>query len=88
MILLFQGVGARLPQYVADPLRDAVWPVWRGDPLPAWWTGDRRFARNLFEMAFPELVRSLPARWQGLQFLPLVAFQALGIAALCRWIAR
>ena len=34
IILLFVGVGARLPQFIADPLRDAVWPLWRGDPVP------------------------------------------------------
>jgi hypothetical protein len=34
-------------------------------------------------MAFPELVRSLPAYLQWVQFLPLVAFQALTIVGLC-----
>jgi hypothetical protein len=83
VILLFQGAGARVPQYVADPLHDAVWPVWRGDPIPAWATG-ARFTRNLFERAFPQQVQALPAGWQWVQFLPLVAFQGLMIAAGCR----
>jgi hypothetical protein len=81
VILLFQGAGARLPYFVSDPLREAVWPAWTGARLPAWST-DGRFSRNLFEEAFPGLVRSLPERWQWVQFLPLVAFQALAIAAL------
>ena len=30
--LLFQGVGGRLPQDIADPFRMAVWPLWSGAP--------------------------------------------------------
>jgi hypothetical protein len=81
--LLFQGVGGRLPQYVADPLRDAVWPLWCGQPPPAWWLGDR-FARNGFALAFPDFVRSLPASWQWIQFLPLFIIQVLAIGLFCR----
>ena len=44
-MLLFQGAGARIPNEVldddamrkvalAEPLRDAVWPLWTGKPLP------------------------------------------------------
>jgi hypothetical protein len=82
VILLFQGVGDRLPQFVPDPLYEAVLPAWRGDRLPNWWTGER-FTRNLCAVAFPGFVRSLPTHRQWLQFLPLVAFQALVIAAMC-----
>jgi hypothetical protein len=81
--LLFQGVGARLPQYVADPLLQAVWPAWCGAPMPGWWIGGR-FTRNLVAGALPGFVASLPDRWQWLQFLPLVAFQGSMIAALWR----
>jgi hypothetical protein len=79
---LFQGVGARLPQDIDDPLREAVWPIWSGGPLPPWWTSSQRFARNLCAEAFPQLVASLPERWQGLQFLPLLVFQAVAITAI------
>jgi hypothetical protein len=84
--LLFQGVGGRLPQYVADPLRGAIWPLWCGQPLPPWWLGDR-FTRNLLAQAFPDFRRSLPASWQWIQFLPLVVFQVLAIGLLC-WLTR
>jgi hypothetical protein len=85
VMLLFQGVGARVPQYVADPLREAVLPAWRGGPIPAWAEG-ARFTRNLCTVAFPSMVHPLPDRWQWLQFLPLIAFQALAIAGLWPWL--
>jgi hypothetical protein len=84
--LLFQGVGGRLPQYVTDPLREAVWPLWCGQPVPPWWLGDR-FTRNMCALAYPEFVRSLSASWQWIQFLPLVVFQVLAIG-LCCWLTR
>jgi hypothetical protein len=84
--LLFQGVGARLPQDVLDPVREAVWPLWCGKPLPPWWLG-ARFTRNSFAVAFPDFVRSLSASWQWIQFLPLVVFQTLAIG-LCCWLIR
>jgi hypothetical protein len=79
--LLFQGAGGRMPQYVADPFFEGVWPAWRGEPLASWWVGVR-FARNLIAMTFPGLVRSLPEHLRWVQFLPLVGFQALAIVAL------
>jgi hypothetical protein len=81
LILLFLGIGGRIPQYIADPLREAVWPLWRGDPLPMWAYG-RRFARNAVDWLAPETVARLPERWGGLQFLPLALGQALAIAAM------
>jgi hypothetical protein len=81
--LLFQGVGARLPQYISDPLFDAVWPLWSGAPLPPWWVGSR-FTRNLAAQAFPDFVRALSAGWQWVQFGPLVVIQALAIGIYCR----
>jgi hypothetical protein len=80
LILLFQGVGARIPQDIPDPLRQAVWPLWRGDPVPRWAT-DGRFARNLVGQLGPATGARLPERWRWLQFVPLLVLQALAIAA-------
>jgi hypothetical protein len=82
LMLLFQGVGARLPQDVADPLVEVVWPLWRGlDALPRWWTGER-FARTLAGLVAGRWLTDLPATWQWVQFFPLVAFQAAGVGWL------
>ncbi len=78
LMLLFQGVGARIPQDIADPLLDLVWPLWRGEPVPLWWPGDR-FSRNLLAMAAPGWISRQPDSWQWVQFLPLVGFQAIAI---------
>jgi hypothetical protein len=84
--LLFQGVGGRLPQDVLDPVREAVWPLWCGKPMPPWWL-EARFTRNVCALAFPGFVGSLSASWQWIQFLPLVVFQVLAIG-LCCWMTR
>jgi hypothetical protein len=84
--LLFQGVGARLPQDVLDPVREAVWPLWCGKPMPPWWLG-ARFTRNVCAVAFPDFVRSLSASRQWIQFLPLVTFQVLA-TGLCCWLTK
>ena len=84
--LLFQGVGARLVQDIVDPLGMAVWPLWRGAPLPDKWVG-ARFTRNLCQEAFPKFVNELPTGLQWTQFLPLVVFQAVAITGMC-WLAR
>ena len=44
-MLLFQGAGGRVPHYIADPLFQAVWPLWSGGPIPGWRFG-RRFCRT------------------------------------------
>jgi hypothetical protein len=80
LMLLFLGIGGRVPQDITDPLREAVWPLWRGDPLPPWTFGNR-FARNAVGWLAPETVASLPQAWRGLQFLPLATAQGLTIAA-------
>jgi hypothetical protein len=93
-MLLFQGAGARIPdafavEYagrpvkvpLAEPLRDAVWPLWAGDPTSRHLGG---FALNLVAMAAPEWVNRLAPRWRFLQFLPLIAAQCLAIAILAR----
>jgi hypothetical protein len=81
LMLLFQGVGARIPQDIADPLRDAVWPLWRGDPLPPW-TDGHRFARNAVAWIAPATIASLPEGVRWVQFLPLALAQAAAIAAM------
>ena len=81
LMLLFQGVGARIPNPIEDPLLDAVLPLWRGDPLPGWATGGR-FTRNVVGLLFPEALDRLPPGRLWVQFLPLVAVQALAIAAM------
>jgi len=43
-MVLFQAVGGRIPHPIERPLTQAVLPLWKGDPLPAWKT-DGRFAR-------------------------------------------
>jgi hypothetical protein len=94
VILLFQGVGARVPDPLRDtppgfvdplqhPLTEAVLPIWRGDRLPEWVFGNR-FARNLVMVACPKRVAALPDSWQWLQFAPLVLFQAAAIGLLLR----
>ncbi len=81
-MLLFQGVGGRIPQFVAHPLRDGVWPLWiSGGPLPPWRFGVR-FSENLVSLAAPEALQRLDPRWQTLQFLPLVGLQAVAIVAI------
>jgi hypothetical protein len=81
---MFQAVGARVPDAIARPLAEGVWPLIRGDrPLPGWVFGNR-YARNLSSMAWPEGVKSLPL-WAGwAQFLPLVVFQGLMLGGMIR----
>jgi hypothetical protein len=84
LMLLFQGVGARVPQFVHDPLFEIVLPLWRGaSPLPSWWPGER-FARNLASLWLGERLSGMPLSWLAVQFLPLVIAQGLGILVLAR----
>lgn len=84
LMLLFQGVGARLPQDVTDPLVEVVLPLWTGRAeLPGWWTGER-FARNPAGLIAGGWFDQLPAAWRWVQFLPLIVFQAAGAV----WLAR
>jgi hypothetical protein len=82
-MLLFQGVGARIPQFVPDPF-GVVYSLWKGRSLPWWWLGDR-FCRNLVSQAAPEGIARLAPQWQFLQFLPLVLAQGLAITGLRRF---
>ena len=43
---LFLGVGGRISQDIARPVRDAVLPLWSGGRLPRFWPGER-FARTV-----------------------------------------
>jgi len=82
-MLLFEGVGGRVPDAIARPLVEGVWPIWRGDRLPGWVFG-QRFAHNLASLTLPELERKLPPGFGFLTFAPLVGFQILAILAMCR----
>jgi len=81
-MLLFQGIGGRIPQFVSDPIPDAVWPLWTtGNPLP-WWRYGERFCCNLVTLTAPDMIARLDPRWRALQFLPLVLAQGLAIIGL------
>jgi hypothetical protein len=83
-MLLFQGVGGRVPHDITDPLLDAVLPLWAGGPVPGWRFDEQRFCRNLTVIAAPRWVAGLKPRWQAIQFLPLVLIQAIGVIGLWR----
>ena len=80
---LFAGVGGRIPDAIARPFVDGVWPLWRGDPLPGWVFGNR-FARNPVSLLIPRVERSLPSGLGGMMFLPLVGFQVVAIGLMIR----
>jgi hypothetical protein len=75
LMLLFQGVGGRIPHDLTDPLLGIVWPLWRGDPVPPWWLGGR-FDRTIVAWLWPQTSQT----W--LQFIPLVAFQVAAIGIM------
>ena len=83
-MLMFQAIGARVPQDIQRPFLDGVWPLIRGDrPLPGWVFGNR-YARNLMSLARPSMVKELPT-WAGwVQFLPLLIFQGVMIGLMGR----
>jgi hypothetical protein len=89
LMLFFQGVGGRIPDDLLDPIRDMVWPLWRGDPLPnvEFWAQQGRFTRNLGGLVLKPVLSRLPDCWGWIQFLPLAAGQALAIAALGRFVS-
>jgi len=83
LMLLFQGVGARVPQFYDDPLVQTVWPLWRGQiPVDTWRFGER-FCTNLVGLIADRVLAKLPPSWQWSQFVPLATAQALAIAAMC-----
>ncbi len=88
LILLFQGVGARVPQDVNAPLRALVWPLWTGrTAVPTWWTG-QRFTATVAAVLARDWEQRLRASRQAIQFLPLVAAQLLAIVAIYFYIPR
>ncbi|MGZ3337067.1 MAG: hypothetical protein ACXVBV_17210 [Isosphaeraceae bacterium] len=87
LILLFQGVGARIPQDVDAPLRAIVWPLWTGRAAPpTWWTG-QRFTASVVALLARDWEQRLRASRQAIQFLPLVVAQLLAIVAIY-WATR
>jgi len=88
LILLFQGVGARIPQDVDAPLRAMVWPLWTGRAaLPTWWTG-QRFTASVAAALARDWEQRLRASRPAIQFLPLVVAQLLAIVAIYFYTAR
>ncbi|MDB5351578.1 MAG: hypothetical protein JWN86_2825 [Planctomycetota bacterium] len=91
-MLMFQGVGGRLPPaprgYAAEtpfhrPWKEIVWPLWKGDPVPRWRGAESdRFEPTLVSLRWPRAVSSVPPGWRWLQFVPLVAFQSASIGLL------
>lgn len=81
VVFLFQGVGARIPDAIDDPLFRAVTPIWSGSRLPPWRQGDR-FARTAFSIVFPRTAARVSSRFAAAHFVPLVAIQAAAIAIL------
>ena len=82
LMLLFQGVGGRVPHTIDDPLRDAVLPLWSGAPLDRSWVYGDRFTDTIAGAWRPEALAKLPETRRWAQFAPLVAFQAVAIGAL------
>jgi hypothetical protein len=87
LMLLFQGVGGRIPHEFHDPLQEVVLRRWGGGPLQPWEEGER-FTRNVFSALAPGTLRQLPAHWQWFQFAPLVLAQAAAAFAVFGGIAR
>ena len=84
LMLIFQSVGGRIPQSFTDPLIDTVWPVFTGEvPLPAWRFNGERFGRNIVYLIAPGPIDRLPARWQFLQYVPLLLLQSAAILVAC-----
>lgn len=87
VILLFQGVGAQLPQDLTDPITQIVLPHWLGEPVAPWWIGGR-FTRTIVSEGWPEWVSRLDAGSQWVQFVPLVAGQVVALLALMAVLRR
>jgi hypothetical protein len=88
IVLQFEAIGARVPQFIERPWIDGVWPLWRGNkPLPAWTFGNR-YAKNLTTLAFPDLLKSLPS-WAGwLSLVPLVVYQIILTGLMIRFVSE
>ena len=84
LMLLFVGVGGRIPQYYLDPLMQVVVPIWTGK-TPEDWPGDP-FARTVFAL-MPGTLGSRLTTSRGWIFAPLVVGQIAAIA-LMSWRLR
>ncbi|HWE37759.1 MAG TPA: hypothetical protein VG406_14420 [Isosphaeraceae bacterium] len=62
VMLLCQGVGARLDPNYVDPVFNVALPLWRGDPLPS----DPRHDRSLYRLIPPDPPGPRP--WYGDRF--------------------
>ena len=62
---------------MTSPTRSSrrVWPLWAGEPIP-WWRFERAILPQPHGARRAGLGRRLGPRWQGIQFLPLLLFQA------------
>lgn len=90
LIGMFLGVGGRIPEGLpgrdfSDPFFQVVWPLWRGDPVPEWRSGEGRFARYLVTIFWPDLGSSPAEGW--LAFTPLLLYLGVGIAWIL-WVTR
>jgi 4-amino-4-deoxy-L-arabinose transferase-like glycosyltransferase len=87
-MLLFQAVGARVPQDYSDPLIQTVWPIWGGQvPLPAWCIGER-FTRTIASLIAPGWTERIPAKWHFVQFLPLILAQFAASAVVWKFASK
>ena len=84
---LFQGVGGRIPDADAPsyqhPLRDVVWPIWRGGSLPQWKEGVR-FERTIGDRWLTGPVEGWNVGLRGLKFAPFLLVQVVAIALVIR----
>ncbi len=80
LMLLFQGVGGRVPHGYDDPLIQTVWPLWRGHTPLFPWRMKERFCTNLLSLVAEPVILRLPPSRQWLQFLPLILVQTIAIA--------
>ena len=84
---LYAGVGGRIPDGIARPLVDGVWPLWRGDPLPDWAFGNR-FARTVVSCWIADHDRNQPTTLGYVAFLPWLVWLGLTIPLLFRLLPR
>lgn len=77
LMLGFQAVGGRIPNDIQAPVSEVVWPLWKGDPPPSWWLGDR-WTRTVLDLFDPGITNRLDV----LAFLIPPAAQAIAILAL------
>ncbi len=87
LIFLFQGVGARLPQFINDPLVEVVWPSWRGAPLPPFKEGER-FTKTVAGVLGSKVTGNEDWNNSWLQFVPLVLGQLLSVSLLLALLGR